>query len=150
MDKFDLKILELLQEDASRTNASLAEAAGLTPSTCLRRVRKLKAAGMIDGVVAILNPSLAGRSLKAVVNVELEHHGEQHMRRFLGSVANEIAVTQAYGVSGAIDAILVLRLKDMNEYDAFCQRIFDENSNVIRYVTNFVIRTAKETTALSM
>ena len=61
MDRIDRKILNLMQRDASRTNADMAEEVGLSPSTCLRRVQRLKTTGVIDRIVAILNPARAGR-----------------------------------------------------------------------------------------
>jgi Lrp/AsnC family transcriptional regulator, leucine-responsive regulatory protein len=148
MDQIDRKLLDLLQEDASRTNADLAEEVGLSPSSCLRRIRRLKSTGVIERVVAILNPAKAGKGMRAIVTVELERHGEQHMRRFLDLAAKERGVIQAYSVSGETDVILMLRLADMDEFDALCERLFRDRSNVARYYTMFVIRTAKETTAI--
>lgn len=150
MDRIDRKLLDLLQEDASRTNAELAELVGLSPSSCLRRIQRLKAGGAIDRIVAILNPAKAGKGLKAVVTVELARHGEQHTRRFLDLAAKEQAVVQAYSVSGQTDAILMLRLADMKEFDALCERLFDDRSNIARYYTMFVIRTGKETTVIPL
>jgi len=80
MDRIDRKILNLMQRDASRTNADIADEVGLSPSTCLRRVQRLRKTGVIEKIVAILNPSRAGRGIKALVTVELKLHGEQHMR----------------------------------------------------------------------
>lgn len=148
MDRIDKKLLTLLQQDASRTNADLAAEVGLSPSSCLRRIRRLNAAGVIERVVAVLNPAKAGRSVKAIITVELERHGEQYVRRFLDMAAKEPAVTQAYSVSGATDALLMLRLKDMEDLDALTERLFREESNVARYYTTFVIRTGKETTEI--
>ena len=88
--------------------------------------------------------------MKAIVTVELERHGEEHMRRFLDLLTKEPAVTQAYSVSGETDAVLVLSLKDMEEFDALCERLFRGRTNVARYTTMFVIRTAKETTAIPL
>ncbi|RWK48951.1 Lrp/AsnC family transcriptional regulator [Mesorhizobium sp.] len=150
MDRIDRNLLKLLQEDASRTNADLAAEVGLSPSSCLRRIRRLKSAGVIDRVVALLNPAKAGRGMKAIVTVELERHGEQHMRRFLELAALEPAVVQAYSVSGSTDAVLMLRLMDMDEFDTLCERLFRDRTNVARYYTMFVIRTAKETTAIPL
>jgi Lrp/AsnC family transcriptional regulator, leucine-responsive regulatory protein len=150
MDRIDRKLLNLLQDDASRTNAELAELVGLSPSSCLRRIRRLKKSGVISRVVALLAPAKAGRGMKAVVTVELERHGEQYMRDFLELAAQETAVTQAYSVSGQTDAVLMLRLTDMDEFDALCERLFRERSNVARYYTMFVIRTAKEVTAIPL
>jgi Lrp/AsnC family transcriptional regulator, leucine-responsive regulatory protein len=150
MDRIDRKLLKLLQEDASRTNADLAAEVGLSPSSCLRRIRRLKSVGVIDRVVALLDPAKAGRGMKAIVTVELERHGEQHMRRFLELAVMEPAVIQAYSVSGSTDAVLMLRLTDMEEFDALCERLFRDRTNVARYYTMFVIRTAKETTAIPL
>lgn len=150
MDRIDRKLLTLLQQDASRTNADLAAEVGLSPSSCLRRIRRLNAAGVIERVVAVLNPAKAGRSVKAIITVELERHGEQYVRRFLDMAAKEPAVTQAYSVSGATDALLMLRLKDMEELDALTERLFREESNVARYYTTFVIRTGKDTTEIPL
>ncbi|MBP0615184.1 Lrp/AsnC family transcriptional regulator [Jiella mangrovi] len=150
MDRIDRKLLELLQRDASRTNADLAEKIGLAPSSCLRRVRRLRKTGVIDRIVAILNPAKAGRTLKAVVTVELKLHGEQHMRRFLDFATRENAVSQAYAVTGQTDVILILRLRDTEELNAVCERLFEDQSNVTRFYTMLVRRTAKDDTAISM
>lgn len=88
--------------------------------------------------------------MKAIVTVELERHGEQHMRRFLELAAMEPGVIQAYSVSGSTDAVLMLRLMDMDEFDTLCERLFRDRTNVARYYTMFVIRTAKETTAIPL
>ncbi|MBR2657270.1 MAG: Lrp/AsnC family transcriptional regulator [Loktanella sp.] len=148
MDRIDRKLLNLLQHDASRTNVDLADAVGLSPSSCLRRVRRLRKAGIIDRIVARLNPSKTGRVLKAMVTVELKLHGDQHMRRFLDLATAEPAVSQAYAVTGETDVVLVLSLRDMEEFDALCDRLFRDQTNVARFFTMMVIRTAKDETAI--
>ncbi|MFU8823519.1 Lrp/AsnC family transcriptional regulator [Yoonia sp.] len=148
MDRIDRKLLNLLQHDASRTNVDLADAVGLSPSSCLRRVRRLRKAGIIDRIVARLNPSKTGRVLKAMVTVELKLHGDQHMRRFLDLATAEPAVSQAYAVTGETDVVLVVSLRDMEEFDALCDRLFRDQTNVARFFTMMVIRTAKDETAI--
>lgn len=100
--------------------------------------------------MAILNPARAGRVLKALVTVELKLHGEQHMRRFLDLATAEEAVSQAYAVTGETDVVLMLRLRDMDEYDALCDRLFRDRTNVARFFTMVVIRTAKDETAIQL
>jgi len=148
MDRIDRKLLNLMQHDASRTNVDMADAVGLSPSSCLRRVQRLRKSGVIERIVAILNPAKSGRGIKALVTVELKLHGEQHMRRFLDLAAEEEAVSQAYAVTGATDVVLLLRLRDMEEFDALCGRLFGDPTNVARFFTMMVIRTAKEETAI--
>lgn len=150
MDKIDRKILNLMQRDASRTNADMAEEVGLSPSSCLRRVQRLHKTGVIDKIVAILNPTKAGRGIKALVAVELKLHGEQHMRRFLDTASAEEAVSQAYAVTGESDVVLMLRLRDMEEFEFLCDRLFRDETNVARFFTMMVIRTAKEETAIRL
>ena len=150
MDAIDRKLLNLLQRDASRTNSEMADAVGLSPSSCLRRIRRLHSSGTIDRIVAILNPARTGKVLKAMVTVELKQHGEQHMREFLDRAAAEEAVAQAYAATGEVDVILMLRLKDMEEYDTLCDRLFRGKSNVARFYTMLVTRTAKEETAIQL
>jgi Lrp/AsnC family transcriptional regulator, leucine-responsive regulatory protein len=150
MDRLDRKLLNLLQQDASRTNADIADEVGLSPSSCLRRVRRLRATGIVDRIVAILNPAKTERMLKALLTVELKQHGEQHMRRFLDLAIKEEAVAQAYAVTGEIDIVLLLRFKDMEEFDALCDRLFRDKTHVARFFTMMVIRTAKDQTAIRL
>ena len=148
VDAIDRKLLRLLQKDASRTNLELSEEVGLSPSSCLRRVRRLWRTGVIDRIVAILNPAEVGRALKAIVTVGLKRHGEREMSTFLETVAREPAVLQAYSVSGDTDIVLFLRLENMEEYGALCDRVFRSVPNVARFQTMLVIKTAKEETAI--
>lgn len=148
MDKIDRTILNLMQRDASLTNVEMADKVGLSPSSCLRRVQRLTKSGIIDRIVALLNPAKAGRGIKALVSVELKLHGEQHMRRFLDLVKAEETITHAYAITGDMDVMLMLRLTDMEEFDALCDRLFRDQTNVARFVTMVVIKTAKEDTAI--
>jgi len=150
MDKIDRKLLNLMQRDASRTNVEMADLVGLSPSTCLRRVQRLRKSGFVDRIVAILNPAKAGRVLKAVVIVELKRHGEQHMRSFLDLASREEAVSNAYAVTGATDVVLMFRLQDMEEFDQICERLFRNENNVVRFFTMVVIKTAKEETEIRL
>ena len=127
--------MNLLQRDASRTNADLAAEVGLSPSSCLRRIRRLRDGGIIDRIVAILNPAKAGRVLKAWVTVELKLHGDQHMRRFLSLATAEPAVATAHAVTGTVDVVLMLHLRDMEEFDALSDRLFRDNTNVKAFKT---------------
>ena len=91
MDALDRKILAQLQRDASLTNAQLSEKVALSPSSCLRRVKRLKADGMIDTVVALCNPAALGRGLTAIVEVYLVHDAIAKCREFMANVMREDA-----------------------------------------------------------
>lgn len=144
MDRLDRRLLDLLQHDASRTNAVLAERVGLSPSSCLRRVRRLKKSGVIQRIVAVLDPRKLSRPLRTIVTVEMKEHGEEHLRKFLALASDEPAVVQAHAVTGEIDVLLHFALKDMEEFDAICERLFRNDTNVSRFQTMVVLRTAKD------
>lgn len=144
MDKIDQKILEILRQDASLTNAALAEKVHLAPSSCLRRVRRLKETGVITKTVAVIDQKALGRPLRAIVEVDMDRHGNKAQEAFWAAVKRETAVTQAYGITGESDAVLILDLRDSDEYVALCDRLFDNDDNVIRFRTFFVMKKHKE------
>jgi Lrp/AsnC family leucine-responsive transcriptional regulator len=150
MDRIDKEILGLLQQDASQSNAQLADRIGLAPSSCLRRVQRLKKAGVIQRVAAVLNPAKVDRRIQAIVTVELQRHAEVQTRGFLTTASGEAAVQQAYSVTGQTDVVLILRLADMEEFEALCERLFTEQNNVVRYYTMMVKGVGKETTMLPL
>lgn len=100
MDRLDLRILDRLQRDASLTNQALAERVGLSPSACLKRVRRLKARGIIQREVAILAPEAFGASLHMVVEVTMARDDKPLYRDFVRRVEAAPEVTQCYQVTG--------------------------------------------------
>lgn len=148
MDKLDKKILTALQHDASRTNACLADEVGLSPSSCLRRIRRLKRDGYISRVVAIVDAAKVGRPIKAVVTVELHDHGTRGLGQFLEEARQENCVQQAFSVTGEIDAILIFRLIDMEEFDTVSTRLFRDNDKVKKFQTMISVKVAKDATSI--
>jgi DNA-binding Lrp family transcriptional regulator len=144
MDMIDQRIVQALQRDAGRSNSKLAERLGISPSTCLRRVERLKKDGVITGIVARISPQHAGRPLTAVVSVTLDQHGPQRRIKFVQYVKRHPAITQVYSVTGDVDIILVMRLRDMQEFQQICDSLFDNDPNVTRFSTCFAIETLKE------
>lgn len=128
MDAADWKLLDLLQRDASRTNQDLAEAAGMSPATCLRRVKRLAASGLIRRQVALLDAdrlaALAGHGLTAIVEVTLERQDEPRISAFAARMAQDPAVQQCYRVAPGPDLVLLVRVHDMPGYAALAQRLF--------------------------
>jgi len=148
MDQIDRKILNLMQRDASLTNVDMAAEVGLSPSTCLRRVQKIHRAGLIDRIVAILNPAKADHVVKALITVELKIHDEQKVRRFLRKASKFDAVSNAYSVTGESDVVLILRTRNMEQLNEISDKLFSEQNNVARYFTMIIRRTEKEETAI--
>src|SRR5437763_1798791 len=81
-DDIDRRLLDLLQDDASRTNQALAEAAGVSPATALRRVRRLTETGVIERQVAVLAPRLFDEGLTAITEVSLDRQGAELLDAF--------------------------------------------------------------------
>ncbi|WP_019645675.1 Lrp/AsnC family transcriptional regulator [Novispirillum itersonii] len=149
LDRLDRKILSILQLDAGLTNAALAEKVGTSPSSCLRRVQRLRDSGVLRHTVALVDPAAAGRSLTALVEVFLDHHGVPQRQDFVRRLVQEPAVAQAWAVTGEPDVMLMMHLRDMQEYQVVCDRLFGHDANVVRFRSLFVMETYKAETAVS-
>jgi Lrp/AsnC family leucine-responsive transcriptional regulator len=115
LDKTDVLLLEELQRDADRPNVELARLAGLSPAATLNRVRRLKEAGVIDGIHARLDREAAGFGLCVYVSVTLDRHQDAHERRFEEVVRNLPQITAAAWVAGETDALLTVVARDVTE-----------------------------------
>ncbi len=134
LDLTDLKLLEVLQSDASLSNQALAERVHISPPTCLRRVKRLHEAGLIERQIALLNPdklsALLGHGLSAIIEITLDRQGAGQLEAFEEKVILESAVQQCYRVSPGPDFILLVHVADMPHYLALTQRLFTGNANV--------------------
>ena len=143
LDPTDLRVLKLLQEDASLTNDALAARAHTSPATCLRRVKRLVERGVIERRVAILSPSRCGPSLTAIVEVTLDRQGSEALAGFEARAVAEPAVLQCHRVSPGPDFVLTVQVVDMPAYHALVQRLFTEDANVRNVKSFFSIHRAK-------
>ena len=150
LDTLDLLLLDLLQADASRSNLALAEAAGVSPATALRRVRRLVDSGVIERQVALLNPAAVGAPLGAVVEVSLDRQGAEHLDAFEARAVAEAAVQQVWRVSPGPDFVLLVQVADMPAYQALAQRLFTQDANVRNVKAYFSLKRAKFETALPL
>ena len=142
LDAIDLRLLSLLQTDASRSNQALAEAAFVSPATALRRVRRLLETGVIERQVAIVSAQRVG-GLSVIVEVTLDRQGAEHVAAFEARAVTEAAVQQCYRVSPGPDLVLVLWLPDMAAYHALVQRLFTQDANVRNVKSFFATHRAK-------
>ena len=143
LDSTDLRILEQLQADASLTNQALAERVHTSPATCLRRVKRLWEAGVIERQVALLSPQRLGAGLTAIVELTLDRQGAEHLEAFEVRAIAEPAVQQCYRVSPGPDFLLVLQVADMAAYHALVQRLFTQDANVRNVKAFFSVHRAK-------
>ncbi|MEW6694811.1 DNA-binding transcriptional activator DecR [Tepidimonas thermarum] len=147
IDDLDLCLLDALQTDASQSLQVLAAQCGVSAPTVLRRLRRLEAAGVIERRVAILQPqrlaAALGEGLTAIVEIGLDHQGEEHLRAFEARAVTEPAVQQCYRVSAGPDFVLVVAVRSMADYHALAQRLWTEQGNVRQVKAYFSIRRAK-------
>jgi DNA-binding Lrp family transcriptional regulator len=143
LDEVDHRLLGLLQDDASRSNQALAEAAHVSAATALRRVRRLVEAGVIERQVAIVSPQAFGTGLTAIVEVTLDRQGVEHVDAFEARALAETGVQQCYRVAPGPDCVLVVWVRDMSHYNALVQRLFTEDANVRNVKSYFATRRSK-------
>ena len=150
LDATDLRILDQLQRDASLTNQSLAAAVHTSPATCLRRVKRLMDAGVIERQVALLSPAKLGAGLTAIVEVTLDRQGAEHLAAFEARAVADEAVRQCYRVSPGPDFLLILQVRDMPGYHALVQRLFTQDANVRNVKAFFSVWRAKFEPSLAL
>ena len=149
-DATDLRLLDLLQADASLSNQALAERAHVSPATCLRRVARLVASGVIERRVALLSPERLGAGLTAIVEITLDRQGAEHLAAFEARAQAEAAVQQCYRVSPGPDFVLIVQLPDMAGYHALVQRLFTQDANVRNVKAFFSVHRAKFSTRVAL
>lgn len=143
LDATDLRLLDLLQQDASRSNQDLAQCAHVSPATCLRRVKRLLEGGVIERRVALLSPEKLGAGLSAIVEITLDRQGAEHLLAFEQRVLKDGAVQQCYRVAPGPDFVLVVQVADMPAYHALVQRLFTQDANVRNVKSYFSVHRAK-------
>ena len=162
LDAIDHRILGILQENGRLSNQEIAERVSLSPSPCLRRIRRLEESGVIRGYVALLDPQKIGLGLLAFVNVRLEKRGPAaptrdgvagragatHAEVFRAAVQAWPEVIACHAMTGDMDYLLRVQIEDMAHFSRFMQEQLLHHPSVIDVKTSFSLDTFKETTAL--
>lgn len=154
LDATDLRLLDALQRDASPSNQQLAADLGISPPTCLRRVQRLRTAGLIDREIALLSTdrlsAVLGHGLQAIAEVSLDRQDAASLDAFESRAVAEGAVQQCWRVSPGPDFVLVVAVRDMPGYQALTQRLFTADANVRNVKTFFSVKRAKFEPALPL
>ena len=147
MDATDIQLLDAMQTDASLSNQALAELAHISPPTCLRRVKRLRDAGLIEREIALLSPDklahITGFGLTAIVEITLDRQGDEHLSAFEQRVCGDSAVQQCYRTSPGPDFVLMVHVADMPAYLLLSQRLFTEDANVRNVKAFFSVKRSK-------
>ena len=144
IDAFDLKILQIIQENNKITSEVLAKEVGLSSSACQRRINSMRKAGIIQKDVAIIDRNFIGRKITIVVQVLSDKEGIEYDDEFKKTMLKDPEVMQCYYVTGDYDYVLIATFKDMEEYEIFTKKYFLNNSNIKRFSSMVVMNRVKE------
>ncbi len=119
LDDLDRKILTALQDDAARSLEEIAAAVGSSKTPVWNRIKKLKARGVIDRQVAVVNPEAIGLGMCFYVLVRTAQHDAAWIKKFLTALKSRPEILEAHRLAGDVDYILKVRVADAAAYDAF-------------------------------
>lgn len=123
LDAIDRAILRLLQKDGSASLAEIAEAVGLTPTPCWKRIRRMEKAGVITGRVALVDAERIGLPVSVYVAVETNDHSAAWLERFAAAVRGMPEILECWRMSGDVDYMMRVAVADIAAYDAFYRRL---------------------------
>ena len=150
LDRRDREILAALQQDGRRTVVELAEAIGLSPTPCARRLRQLEEAGVIQGYTAIVDPRALGLSVQAFVQVRLERHTDDNVEQFRRSLAHLDEVIGCFALTGAHDFMLHVVVPDLESLQTVVLRKLLKIPSVRDVQSSIVLETVKHSPRLPL
>lgn len=150
LDRTDLRILDLLQGHGRLSNQEIAERVALSPSPCLRRIKRLEDAGVIRQYVALVDPERVGLGLLAYVSVKLEKRGKMPMEEFGAQVQGWPEVAACYAMTGDMDYLLRVHVRDLQHFSRFVLDQLLRQPGVVDVKSSFALARIKETTALPL
>jgi len=143
LDKIDLAILALLQENGRMSNVELARKVGLTAPPCLRRVKALEQSGIIKAYHAALHGPALGYTITVFAMVSLKSQAERDLKAFEDHVATLPEVRECHMLNGEIDFMLKVVARDLQSFQTFLTTHLTSAPNVASVKTSLTIRTSK-------
>ncbi|MEZ5945379.1 MAG: Lrp/AsnC family transcriptional regulator [Hyphomonas sp.] len=148
MDSIDAKIVRALQQDGRLTNLELAEKVGLSPSPCLRRVRNLEAAGVIQGYTALVDQKACGYPITCLVRIRLAQHSQETVRAFEKKIAETDAVLDCYLMTGGADYELRIVARSLDDYEHLVRETIQKLPGIASIETAFAYGVVKKSRIL--
>ena len=148
MDRTDRQIIRELQANARQTNNELAERIHLSPSPCLRRVRNLEKAGIIQGYTAIVDHEAYGLPISVFASIRIEKHSEENVRAFETAIAGIDEILECYLMAGTSDYMLHIVADSLTSYERFMKTKLHRIPGLASIESNFAIGTIKRRRAL--
>ncbi len=143
MDDIDRKIIRTLQIDGRITNQELAQRVGLSPSPCLRRVRRLERDGVIEGYAALVDQRRYGLPLDIFVRIQLVRHDEETVHTFEQQVQHVDEILECYLMTGRSDYLLHVACADLHSYELFVRERLQKIPGIAAIETSFAINRIK-------
>ncbi|MEO1134981.1 MAG: Lrp/AsnC family transcriptional regulator [Pseudomonadota bacterium] len=140
LDHIDHKILKHLQENARITNAELAERVGLSPTPCLRRLRRLETEGIIKGYRTEINREALGVNVTVIILVKLEREDDKTLREFEAAIKDREEVMECYLVTGKFDYFIRVVVPSLATYETFLSETMLRMPNIATVESSFTLR----------
>jgi len=144
LDKIDLKILKILQENSKITNLDLSKKIGLSPAPTLERVKKLEQSDIIQSYHAHVNPTQMGLNVKTFVLVSLAWKRENALNSFLEKISLIDEVTECYIITGEADFLMKIICKDIPTYEQLLFKTISQIEEIERLKTLMTLSTVKD------
>ena len=151
LDQYDRAILASLQENSQLNNQELADAIQLSPSPCLRRVRRLQDAGYIKGYHALLDAKRLGLTLMAFIHISMDRHTPERFEKFEKQISQYPQVLECHMIAGqTADYLLKVVVTDMEAYQQFLLQKVTGIEGITGVHSSFVMKSPVEKTALPL
>lgn len=148
LDKIDLKILKILQENSKITNLDLSKKIGLSPAPTLERVKKLEQSEIIESYHAQVNPQSIGLNVKTFVLVSLAWQKEKALDNFLEKIREIDEITECYIITGDADFIMKIVCQDIPTYEKLLFKTLSQIDEIERLRTLMTLSTVKDSKVL--
>jgi Lrp/AsnC family leucine-responsive transcriptional regulator len=148
LDRIDIGILQAIQQNNRLTSEELGERVGLSATACQRRLKRLRAEGVIEADISVISPKAVGRPVSMLVLVSLERERADIVDKFKAAIRSTPEVMIGYYVTGDADFVLLITAKDMEDYERFTRRFFYENHDIKGFKTMVVMDRVKASFAL--
>ena len=150
LDAADTRLLRAMQRDASASQASLAEAAGVSPSLVSRRLSRLKEAGVLRAVVGLVDPARIRLSCAAIIRVRLRDHSAPNVRAFRELVARMPEATFCVMLTGESDYLVRIIARDLPHFQEIVQSKLLRCAAIAHMESSIVLEYLKDTTELPL
>lgn len=150
LDKIDIKLLKLLQDNAKLTTKELASKVNLSSTPVFERIKHLEENGFIRKYTALLDPEKIQKGFCVFCDIRLKKHSKEYIINFTNAVKEIEEITECYNVSGDYDFMLKIYVENMAHYQTFVQNKLGTMDSVGSLHSRFVMKEVKQTYSLPL